>query len=524
MPYIVVENFGGGMDVRRSSAAAPGGTMREIRNAFVNKGGEIEKRRKWQPVQDSEEFLYGESIFPVGEMCGPIPTFERDGVWFCLKDYSPAAVGDFVLDGNGATAALGDYRFALLEAGTGVDRTSYTSVAMFTNEMIVALHQPTNLDTVTTSNFLFPVASGQMCPSTGSAISGRTGVIDADLLTGSQTMSMIAGFDSCIYAATNIFSIVQSEIGSPEDDAGTGYAAIDIRPRGAANGRPIAVARYFSQLAVFCENGIQFWDIDPDPANWAFDRSIDGEALVGPRAVIPFGANDLLYITDEGIRSLRARDSSNFAVTTDLGSPIDELVAAEIAGLVNYLQRSPFGLVHRATGQAWVFVGSQVFVHSRYPSSRVSAWTVFDGPETESEEEEPDAIADACPIRSTVCLRLRCNEVFLYGDLDLDGEHYDAAEATVTTHYFGVEQPFTEKVWRSIDLACEGTWEVEYSIDPRNESWVSLGSVTGDTHLSGGPQIDVSSPLMAFRFRTTSASAAKLSQFAIHYDVTEIKA
>lgn len=45
MPYIVIENFNGGMDTRRMAVAGTPGTLLELTNAHITRGGEIEKRK-----------------------------------------------------------------------------------------------------------------------------------------------------------------------------------------------------------------------------------------------------------------------------------------------------------------------------------------------------------------------------------------------------------------------------------------------------------------------------------------------
>ena len=44
MPYILVEDFRGGLDTRRMNVTATPGTLIEIKNAHITRGGEIEKR------------------------------------------------------------------------------------------------------------------------------------------------------------------------------------------------------------------------------------------------------------------------------------------------------------------------------------------------------------------------------------------------------------------------------------------------------------------------------------------------
>lgn len=47
MPYIVIENFNGGMDTRRMAASGTPGTLLELTNAHITRGGEIEKRKAY---------------------------------------------------------------------------------------------------------------------------------------------------------------------------------------------------------------------------------------------------------------------------------------------------------------------------------------------------------------------------------------------------------------------------------------------------------------------------------------------
>lgn len=45
MPYIVIENFNRGMDTRRMAASSTPGTLLNLKNAHITRGGEIEKRK-----------------------------------------------------------------------------------------------------------------------------------------------------------------------------------------------------------------------------------------------------------------------------------------------------------------------------------------------------------------------------------------------------------------------------------------------------------------------------------------------
>ena len=52
MPYIIIEDFRGGLDKRRMDVHAPPGSLIELTNAHITRGGEIEKRPAFIEVCD----------------------------------------------------------------------------------------------------------------------------------------------------------------------------------------------------------------------------------------------------------------------------------------------------------------------------------------------------------------------------------------------------------------------------------------------------------------------------------------
>lgn len=519
MPYIVVENFGGGMDVRRSSAAAPGGTMREIRNAFVNRGGEIEARKKWTRIDALSDLFQSSANLPVA---GPFPTFDIDAVGFVFDDAVayPAASAPWSTNGGGRALAVDDFRFGIYRMDLSSATPNLTfSAEMYVDEAFVAYGTIGATTRVEHTHFVY--TTGDIVPTSHTVVTGRSGLTSA----AAAAPHFFLRFDGLFGVQPGGYNILKSQTGAPETDSGTGFAKIDIRGQGPSVGRPVSIGEYFGQAAIFCEKGVQFWGIDADPANIAFDRAIPGDRLVATRTVVNYESGDLIYLASNGIRSLRARDSSNFAVRNDLGSPIDNLATDLVrVGFQGQADRA-VSVVEPSNGLLIVIINLTLLVYSKFDG--VSAWSFFS---IAVDGGSSAAVMDVCTVGDTICIRRADNEVVILGDTDrVTPSDYDDSVLTVITHYFGVEQPYTEKVWRSIDLACTGVWEVEYSIDPDNEAWVSLGTITGNSHLQGGPQIDVSSPLIAFRFTSACNSfegvaAAILSQFAIHYDVTEIKA
>lgn len=78
MPYVIIEDFSGGLDSRRLSVAASPGTLMELVNAHITRGGEIEKRKAFVSTYDlpsgtkglasvkSDIYVFGSDVEPAG--------------------------------------------------------------------------------------------------------------------------------------------------------------------------------------------------------------------------------------------------------------------------------------------------------------------------------------------------------------------------------------------------------------------------------------------------------------------------
>jgi hypothetical protein len=99
---------------------------------------------------------------------------------------------------------------------------------------------------------------------------------------------------------------------------------------------PVAVlALYRSNLMAFNAGGYQMWQIDPDPQNMAL---LDAQPIgsIWPRAAQSV-ANDLLFLTEVGVRNLgTVGPTANMAVG-NTGQPVDPLIKAQLSGVPLYV-------------------------------------------------------------------------------------------------------------------------------------------------------------------------------------------
>lgn len=189
-----------------------------------------------------------------------------------------------------------------------------------------------------------------------------------------------------------------SHIFAGDDDITSYSAAVDptdwtssnnagYLPTGLNNygNNPVAMlALYRSNLMVFNSGGYQMWQIDPDPQNMAL---LDAQPVgsIWPLAAQAV-ANDLLFLTEVGVRNLGTVGATANMQIGDTGQPVDPIVRAALrAGTYD-----PISLYYPGRGQYWLIFGPQAFVltingkaqksWSRYvfPQS-IEAWTLSEG-------------------------------------------------------------------------------------------------------------------------------------------------
>lgn len=139
---------------------------------------------------------------------------------------------------------------------------------------------------------------------------------------------------------------------------------------------PAAVlALYRSNLMVFNAGGYQMWQTDPDPANMAL---LDAQPVgsIYSRAVQSV-ANDLLFLTEVGVRNLATVGATANMQVGSSGQPVDPIVLAQLqAG--TYV---PLSLYYPGRGQYWLFFGPQAIVFT-VNGQGLRTWSRYIFPDT----------------------------------------------------------------------------------------------------------------------------------------------
>jgi hypothetical protein len=143
--------------------------------------------------------------------------------------------------------------------------------------------------------------------------------------------------------------------------ATTGAGFIDMSSEASGSEKLTSLARYQNLVAVFAERLIQTWYFDPDPTLNKLSQVLNNTGTRSPRSVTQFGDNDIFYADASGIRSLRARDNTNSAATSDIGVAIDTLVVADFDELTAEQFRNVIGVIEPRDGRFWLAVRHKIY-------------------------------------------------------------------------------------------------------------------------------------------------------------------
>lgn len=301
------------------------------------------------------------------------------------------------------------------------------------------------------------------------------------------------------------------------DAAGAGFIDMSRYAQGA--NALYAIETYQGWLAYFAARAIQVWLIDSDPTNDAIQQVLANTGTTCPRSVAKFGDNDLFYLDESGVRSLRARDASNAAATTDLGSPVDALVSAKLRVLSTIERQKVVGLVNPVDKRFWLVFPDQIFVFSFFEGTKVSAWTIYnptyyDGSGTLTSF----TIDDVTVYDNRIYLRSGDN-IFVYGGLET-GLAQDATQAVGWLPFLDGGEPTVEKAWDSFDAAIRGEWKIDVAMRPTEAGLtVSETVATINETTYGNENIGMvgRSTHISLRFTSQGEGAAVLSACAVHY-------
>ena len=311
------------------------------------------------------------------------------------------------------------------------------------------------------------------------------------------------------------FSGIKAPTQWTTDAIGAGF--INLASENSGSEQLTAVERYQSLLAVFAPEVVQVWYIDPDPELNRQSQVLNNTGTSAPRSVTQFGDDDIFYLDASGLRSLRARDSSNAASTTDIGVPIDALLTAKMETLTEAQRNAAIGLINPIDKRFWLILHDEVFVFSFYGNAKVSAWTTYNLSALVGGDDTPFVAEQALTFRDRVYIRSG-NAIYVYGGIS-GPLVYDNATADAWLPFLDANVPTTKKQWTGVDVAATGVWQISAAMEPTAPDYAEvIANVSETTYNMARITMHHASTHLGLRCRSIGDGPAVLSAAVIHYE------
>jgi len=470
MPYLLIDDFAGGLDTRKSAVTSPAGTLQRLNDCIITPGGEIAKRKAFVQVAD----LTG--TFGLAATESNVYAFRRN-----VATPNPPSSG---------VPGVGLIYQTIPNSSTQLVQTDFDT---YNGEIYLTCSDP-------------PAVFPDNVPHYYNAV--RT--------EGSGKGFYVKTFGTKIYTVlgTNLFF---SAVGNPNDWSNTspnvGAGFINLSTQDSSGEALVSLEVYYDKLAIFSSQAAQIWTPDPDPLQNVLDQILKGAGTVTPAGSLQYGSGDVLYLSQTGIRSIKARDASNSGAVSDIGSPID----FDIQNLYTVNGSGWFAnakaILEPIVGRFWMIFPNQIYVLSYFPGPKITAWSRY---------TIPFSVDYAVTCGGHVFLRSG-NALYAYGGAD--GNTYDAVVGEVRMPYLDMKKPGHNKVFEALDMTVQGTWIVRNSFDFNNpDAEETLGTFSSPTWRTGRCEFTGDSSHFSLRFYTSGAGPATLSNAAVHYRMADDEA
>lgn len=284
-----------------------------------------------------------------------------------------------------------------------------------------------------------------------------------------------------------------------------GFIATGIQAPG--NEQSFAFGIYSGQMAIFSNDAVQLWTVDPDPANFAIGQIVSNVGSRYNRAVVNV-SGDLYFLSDFGIRAIATQAYTALLYDVDIGAHVDELVKEELEAFTG----EPHALFFQGGKQYLLALGQTVFVYTFSRVSRVSAWSKY------TYAFNIDYMAE---LNGELYFRAG-DDVYL---VDKEAFTDDGTQFTVIveTAFDDFKKSGQLKHAVGFDIVMTGTASVEVLYDANNEASITLPlTLSGDTRSSGTIPIELDGTEFATRIVNQDANAWQLDMVAYYYSILGI--
>lgn len=289
----------------------------------------------------------------------------------------------------------------------------------------------------------------------------------------------------------------------------TGAGFINVANDAEGSEALVGAGSYMSTTAVFSRRNCRIYALDADATKISLAQPLDNTGALAARGILNYGAIDMFYLDESGIRSLRQRDASGAAFVNDIGTAIDPFIRAHMDTLTFGTIRTAYAVVEPREGRFWLAMGDRIYVLSYFPGSSISAWTHF---------EPGFSVTDFARVYKQLYVRA-ADTIYLYGgasgnDYPLAGEMV----AQVDLPFVALDPPEQVHI-EGIDAATTNAWSTKMLVDPNDETQtINCGILDGVTYPTPDNAAPGRSTHFALSLICSGAGPGTISSITLRHD------
>lgn len=491
MASITYSDFSGGLDLRKSASVSDPNRLRELKNAYITDGKAIRKRPGLSLVADFavEDVITGTKGLVSG--LGVLNTF-------------------YPYTASPPVHSNTEFKANLLEHTTGAPY----------GQPLAKVHQGDVF-----ANVLPAATPPEQPPYVYVAVEYQDGEVFHYYIDGTSP-NLVTDSTKPYTPKSKVFSKQESRIFVPDDnvlqfcalsncrdwsdtttDTGASYVNVGVKSRG--SDQAIGIGQYDGNMAVFFSDGMQTWAIDEAYTSNQFLKYVPGVGTNWPKTPIAF-AGDLLFLSKSGFRSITTQSYTTNLQDSDVGSPIDSLVRAEVGDATDPLAEYFSGMNQYWCSYALASGNTRVWVYTYSRSDKISAWSKY----------EYGMPFDALTSHKGYLYVRSGEKVFRVDETDSvfddNGQTY---EMRVDFPFLNFKTPGVLKHIKAIDLVVDGTVDVQFKYDPNDETKLTDPiTVSGNTRTTQTIPLEITVPSLAPVFTSNTSANVEINSISFYYD------
>lgn len=249
------------------------------------------------------------------------------------------------------------------------------------------------------------------------------------------------------------------------DEQDIGAGVVPFNSQFGASDTVQAFSSYQGRLAVFGKQSIQIWALDADPDLFALLQTLSYVGSSSLEGVQALGDLDTFFLYSSGIRSMRVRDSSLNAYTSDLGSPINSLVRELLVTCSDVEKASSCGIVDPLSNRYWLFLKNIIWVFSYFPTLKILAWSQYEANYYDGANVQTFVPGKFVISGERIYVRGADDAIYLYGG-DSGSLVDQSTQLSLETPWLDNREANVFKQHLSVDMVVAGRWTVSCGSEP----------------------------------------------------------